>query len=155
MQNPITSSPNKTLYEQDFYQWIQNTATLLKEKQFDQVDWENVIEELESMGKSEKKEVQSRLITIIEHLLKLQYWEAEKAYNERGWRGTVVEQRIQLELTLEDSPSLKPILEEVFLDCYQKARKVILKKYKLSSTLFPLKPPFTVEDVLNSDYFPE
>lgn len=153
MQKSISS--NQNLYEQDFYQWIQKTATLLKEKQFEQVDWENVIEEIESMGRSEKKELQSRLITIIEHLLKLQYWEAEKTYNERGLRGTVVEQRIQLELILEDSPSLKPILEEVFLDCYQKARKVILKKYQLSSSMFPSEPPFTIEDVLNSDYFPE
>ncbi|PSF38020.1 DUF29 domain-containing protein [Aphanothece hegewaldii CCALA 016] len=155
MQNSITSNSKKNLYEQDFYQWIQNTATLLKEKQFEQVDWENVIEEIESMGRSEKRELLSRLITIIEHLLKLQYWEAEKAYNERGWRVTVVEQRSQLELTLEDSPSLKPILEEVFLDCYQKARKVILKKYQLSSNMFPSEPPFTIENVLNSDYFPE
>lgn len=155
MQNPITFNTNKTLYEQDFYQWIQNTAIFLKEKQFDQVDWENVIEEIESMGRSEKKEVQSRLIILIEHLLKLQYWEAEKAYNERGWRITVIEQRRQIISNLKDSPSLKPILDKIFLECYQDAKNDTIKKYKLSSNLFPTEPPFTLEDVLNPDYLPE
>lgn len=154
MHNPNFSKTD-TLYEQDFYQWIQTTASLLKERHFDEVDWENVIEEIETMGRSEKKELQSRLITLIEHLLKLQYWEAEKAYNERGWRGTIVEQRNQLELSLEDSPSFKPILEEVFLDCYKKARNLILRKYQLSSNIFPSEPPFTIEDILNPDYFQE
>jgi hypothetical protein len=63
------SQPN--LYESDFYQWIQQTAGALKAKAFDQVDWDNVIEEIESMGRSERRELKSRLIVLLEHLLKL------------------------------------------------------------------------------------
>jgi hypothetical protein len=155
MQNSLTPMKINTLYEQDFYQWIETTAALLKQRNFQEVDWVNLIEEIESMGRSEKKELQSRLIILIEHLLKLQYWEAEKVNHARGWRITIVEQRNQIELSLEASPSLKLILEDLFLDCYQKARKVVLKKYQLSSNMFPVDPPFTLDKVLNSDYFPE
>jgi Domain of unknown function DUF29 len=146
---------NQILYEQDFYQWIQTTAKLLKDRRFEDVDWESLIEEIESMGRSERKEVKSRLIVLIEHLLKLMYWEAEKTYNASGWRDTIVEQRIQIELSLEDSPSLRPLLTDLFLDCYQKAGNTALRKYQLSADFFPAEPPFTLEDVLNPDYLPE
>jgi Domain of unknown function DUF29 len=153
----ISSQPqfNQILYDQDFYLWIQTTAKLLKEHRFDDVDWDNLIEEIESMGRSEKKEVKSRLIVLIEHLLKLMYWEAEKTYNARGWRNTIVEQRRQISLSLEDSPSLRPLLGEMFPDCYRIAREDMLRKYQLSSDLFPTEPPFTLEDVFNSDYLPQ
>ena len=146
---------NQILYDQDFYLWIQTTAKLLKEHRFDDVDWENLIEEIESMGRSEKKEVKSRLIVLIEHLLKLMYWEAEKTDNARGWRYTIVEQRRQIELSLEDSPSLRSLLGEMFPDCYRIAREDTLRKYQLSSDLFPTEPPFTLEDVLNPDDLPQ
>ena len=146
---------NQILYDRDFYLWIQTTAKVLKERRFDDVDWENLIEEIESMGRSEKKELKSRLIVLIEHLLKLMYWEAEKAYNARGWRNTIVEQRRQISLSLEDSPSLRPLLGEMFPDCYRIARKDTLRKYQLSSDLFPTEPPFTLEDVLNPDDLPQ
>ena len=146
---------NQILYEQDFYLWIQTTAKLLKERRFEDVDWESLIEEIESMGRSEKKEVKSRLIVLLEHLLKLMYGEAEKTCNARGWRDTIVEQRIHIELSLEDSPSLRPILTELFLDCYQKARSTALRKYQLRADFFPAEPPFTLEDVLDSDYLPQ
>ncbi len=146
---------NQILYEQDFYLWIQTTAQLLKERRFEDVEWSNLIEEFESMGRSEKKELKSRLIVLIEHLLKLMYWESEKAYNARGWRNTVVEQKTEIELALEDSPSLRPLLTSLFLDCYQKARSNALQKYKLPPDFFPAQPPFTLEDVLDPDYLPE
>ncbi|HBE58627.1 MAG TPA: DUF29 domain-containing protein [Cyanobacteria bacterium UBA11149] len=146
---------NQILYEQDFYLWIQTTAQLLKERRFEEVEWSNLIEEIESMGRSEKKELKSRLIVLIEHLLKLMYWESEKAYNARGWRNTVVEQRRQICLSLEDSPSLRSLLVDMFRDSYHIAREDTLQKYQLSSNLFPLDPPFTLEDVLNSDYLPQ
>ncbi|GET41405.1 hypothetical protein MiSe_62170 [Microseira wollei NIES-4236] len=99
--------------------------------------------------------LQSAIIVLIEHLLKLMYWEAEKTDNARGWRDTIVEQRIQIELSLEDSPSLGPLLTDLFLDCYQKARSTALRKYQLRADFFPAEPPFTLEDVLNSDYLPQ
>ncbi|MFB2837127.1 DUF29 domain-containing protein [Floridanema evergladense] len=149
------SQLNQLLYDRDFYSWLQTTAKLLKERRFDEVDWESLIEEIESMGRSEKKEIKNRLIVLIEHLLKLMYWEIEKVYNARGWRETIVEQRTQIELSLEDSPSLRNLLTDVFLDCYQKARNNALRKYQLPDNLFPTEPPFTLEDVINSNFLPE
>lgn len=145
---------SKKLYEQDFYLWLQTTANLLENNKFDELDIKNLIEEINSMGRSEKKELKSRLITLIEHILKLEYWQLEKENNTRGWRNTVAEQRLQIELTLEDSPSLRNMLDDIFEECYQKARQYILKRYQLSPNLFPENPPFSVTDVLNADYLP-
>ncbi|BAZ79512.1 DUF29 domain-containing protein [Sphaerospermopsis kisseleviana CS-549] len=145
---------SKKLYEQDFYLWLQTTANLLENNKFDELDIRNLIEEINSMGRSEKKELKSRLITLIEHILKLEYWQLEKENNARGWRNTVAEQRLQIELTLEDSPSLRNMLDDIFEECYQKARQYILKRYQLSPNLFPENPPFSVTDVLNADYLP-
>jgi hypothetical protein len=149
------SQLNQTLYDRDFYFWLQTTAKLLKEHRFDEVDWENVIEEIESMGRGEKKEIKSRLIVVIEHLLKLMYWETEKLYNARGWRDIIVEQRTQIELTLEDSPSLRALLTELFIDCYEKARNSALRKYQLPDNFFSTEPPFSLEDVINPNFLPD
>jgi len=72
---------SKTRYKTDYYQWIQETINQLRERNFNQVDWNNLIEELESMGKSERRAVLSLLTRLLEHLLKLSYWEAEKEYS--------------------------------------------------------------------------
>lgn len=143
------------LYDRDFYLWLQTTANLLKQRKLEMVDFDNLIEEIESMGRSERKELKSRLTVLIEHLLKMQYWQAEKVNNARGWRQTIVEQRRQLEYLLEESPSLRTLLAEVFGECYVNARKDILKKYELDAEMFPAEPAFTLEDTLNADYIPE
>ncbi|MBD2301647.1 DUF29 domain-containing protein [Nostoc sp. FACHB-87] len=150
----LTNKNNKTLYEQDFYLWTQNTVKLLQEGKLEQLDITNLIEEIDSMGRSEKKELKNRLIILIEHLLKLQFWTAEKDDNSRGWRNTVVEQRRQIIYLLEDSPSLKSVLEDVFLDCYTNARNDTIRKYQLNSELFPKESPFSVTQILDADFIP-
>ena len=150
----ITTDPRTSLYEQDFYLWIQETVELLKKGQLEQLDIENLIEEVDSMGKSQRKELKTRLIVLIEHLLKLQYWTTEKDYNARGWRNTIVEQRRQIAYTLVDSPSLKAIINDMFLDCYQDARNDTLRKYQLPLTLFPQESPFSLLEVLDPDFIP-
>ncbi|MBD2135331.1 DUF29 domain-containing protein [Sphaerospermopsis sp. FACHB-1094] len=149
----LTETTTK-LYDQDFYLWIQTTVKLLSEGKLEQLDIENLIEEIDSMGRREKKELKTRLIVLIEHLLKLQYWTEEKDYNARGWRNTVVEQRRQIAYSLADSPSLKSILNDVFLECYQDARNDTLRKYELPSELFPEDSPFSLLDVINADFLP-
>ncbi len=154
MANITYIDNNKTLYDQDFYLWIQTTIQHLQERNLEQLDIENLIEEIDSMGRSEKKELKTRLVVLIEHLLKLQYWIEEKDDNARGWRNTVVEQRRQITYTLADSPSLKAILNDVFLPCYQDAKKDTINKYQLPSNLFPEEPPFSLAQVLNADFMP-
>ena len=152
VQNDLNLSE---LYDRDFYLWVQTTVQLLQDRQLDRIDFESLIEEVESMGKREKKELKSRLTTLIEHLLKLEYWEAEKDNNARGWRLTVVEQRRQIKYLLEDSPSLKVLLIEIWATCYDDAREDIIRKYKLESELFPDEAEFSLDDILAEDYIPE
>lgn len=143
-----------SLYEKDFYLWITSTIQSLKEEQFHELDLSNLIIELESMGKREKRELYSLLLVLIEHLLKLYYWEAQKADNYRGWKNTVIEQRKQIEILLRESPSLKSLLPESLPTLYQDAREIFLRKSELSAIIVPVESPFTLKAILDPNYFP-
>ena len=69
----------KVKYEEDYYLWTQTMVEKLRNKDYQDVDWDNLIEEIEDMGKSQKRAIESLLLRLTEHLLKLKYWEAEKA----------------------------------------------------------------------------
>ncbi|MFB2891429.1 DUF29 domain-containing protein [Aerosakkonemataceae cyanobacterium BLCC-F50] len=140
------ANPN-SLYEKDFYLWIETTAQQLKEGKFDEIDLTNLIEEIESMGRSEKRELKSRLIVLLMHLLKWQYQPEKRS---ESWRSTISEQRICIEGLLEDSPSLKPIISEVFDDCYQKARLKAADETGIKLNFFPKESPFTLEETLQT-----
>jgi len=92
-QTPLLLS---VLYEEDFVLWIEKTAELLKRKEFDGVDWENLIEEVECMGRSEREAVESLLTQLLIHLLKLSYWTTERERNARHWLGGMATFRVQL-----------------------------------------------------------
>ena len=94
----------KTLYETDFVEWTAHTAELVRAGRFDEVDLEHLAEEIESLGRSLRRELASRLITIIEHLAKLEHARASEP--RPGWEATVSRERREIELLLEDSPSL-------------------------------------------------
>ena len=116
-----------SLYERDFLLWTIDTATKLKTHDFAQLDLENLIEEIESLGRSQKKELKSRLLVLLEHLLKRLYVNSPDNY--RGWETTINEQRRQLELEIEDSPSLKTIWDESFNGAWRIALKGVRKDY--------------------------
>ena len=149
MLDKSIATPN-SLYEQDFYLWIETTAQQLKEGKFDQVDLTNLIEEIESMGRSEKRDLKSRLIVLLMHLLKWQYQPEKRS---ESWRSTISEQRICIEGLLEDSPSLKPLISEVFDDCYQKARLKAADETGIKLNFFPKESPFTLEETLQVSFF--
>ena len=73
-----TQLPTTTLYDRDFNLWIETTVRQLRKRNFASVDWENLLEELESLGKQQKRELENRLIVLLEHILKLAYWESER-----------------------------------------------------------------------------
>lgn len=135
------------LYEQDFYLWTQITAEQLKKNKFNEIDITNLIEEIESMGRSEKRELKSRLVVLLMHLLK---WHYQPEKRSESWRSTITEQRICIEGLLEDSPSLKPTLSEVFEDCYQKARLKASDETGIKLNFFPKESPFSLEEALES-----
>ena len=137
----------KNLYDRDFYLWIQTTAQQLKESKFNEIDIHNLIEEIESIGRSEKRELKSRLIVLLIHLLKWQYQPEKRS---ESWRSTINEQRICIEELLEDSPSLQPLISEVFDDCYQKARWKASEETGIKLNFFPKESPFTLEETLKA-----
>lgn len=141
-----------TLYETDFNQWIEETAKTLKEGNFHALDLENLIEEIESMGSNNKREIKSRLIVLLMHLLKYRYQPEKQT---KSWIATINTQRTEIELVLEESPSLKGFLPAQILDCYKKARKNAAKETGLAITTFPAECPFTQAQILDSDYFPD
>jgi GH18 family chitinase len=94
-----------SLYDGDFALWLEDVAAKLRSRDFDRLDIDNLVEEIESLGRSDKKKLKSRLVTLLAHLLKRLY--IDSAYDNRGWEITIREQRKELLLLLEQSPSLR------------------------------------------------
>ena len=139
----------ETLYEQDYYQWLTDTAKLLEEKEFTKLDLENLIEEIVSLGKSEKRAIKSNLIIVILHLLKWRY-QPEKRSN--SWKSTIREHRRRIQELLTDSPSLKNYLPKILTTCYLAAKKQASDETSLSVNAFPESCPFTLAECLNEDF---
>lgn len=134
------SALTKTLYDIDFSAWIEKTAQALKVGNFQDLDLENLIDEIESMGRREKREIYSRTKVILMHLLK---WKYQPQSQSTSWISTINEQRDQIKLVLKDSPSLKPYLIQQFPDCYQAARVNASLETQLPLVTFPEDCPFT------------
>lgn len=148
----VTQINSQTLYDTDFNLWIEETVKQLKSGNFREIDLDNLIEEIESMGKSEKRELKSRFAVLIMHLLK---WKYQPSKRSNSWLNTIREQRLQLFLLLEDSPSLKALLKQEFKKWYHYAQKEAVKETKLSLDTFPESCPFSIEMVLDSDFLPK
>jgi hypothetical protein len=150
--NPQLYQPNLnqlTLYDQDYYLWINKTVEQLSNNQFQEIDLQNLIAELESMGRSEKRSVQSNLTVLLMHLLKYKYQPNKRS---RSWRSTIVEHRRRLLILFKDSPSLKGYGQEIFAECYQDARQDGATETQLKISVFPDECPFNLEVVLRVDY---
>ncbi|MBD2294827.1 DUF29 domain-containing protein [Anabaena sphaerica FACHB-251] len=150
-----TAVTNSNLYNEDFYLWIETTAKLLKNGNFAEIDLTNLIEEIESMGRSEKRALKSNLLVLLMHLLKYKYqlYQPDKCSN--SWLSTIFEHRRRLKEELTESPSLKKYFCDVFKESYQDARKQASLETGLSLDTFPVDSPFTTEESLNQDYLPE
>jgi hypothetical protein len=150
----LTAKDPQKLYEKDFYEWIQTTIHQIRQQELNSVDWSNLLEELEGLGNEQKHKLDSRLLVLLEQLLKLAYWQQEKEYNQRGWKGTIIEQRKQLNRLLKKNPSLKPYFLEIFEECYQDARDIAIVKTGLASDSFPPTPILTPEQALDETWLP-
>ncbi|WP_239121723.1 MULTISPECIES: DUF29 domain-containing protein [Spirulina sp. CCY15215] len=145
----VSEISTSTLYDRDFQLWLQETIRQLKTNEWNALDRHNLIEELASMGRSEKRELKSRLIVLLVHLLKCKYQEDKRS---KSWLSTIREQRRQITFLLTDSPSLKPLYLEILRECYDYAREDAAEETGLAIEIFPHKFPFTSEEVLNSDF---
>ncbi|MTJ47269.1 DUF29 domain-containing protein [Dolichospermum sp. UHCC 0259] len=151
----LTQLTTQTLYDQDYYLWIRTTINQLRAGQFSAIDLENLLEELETIGRSEKRAIKSLLIKLLEHLLKLKCWDKERERNQGHWKGEIRTFRTQIKDELKDSPSLKPYILEIFDECYQDARKLVSDRSELSLDIFPLTPIASLEQILDENWFPE
>jgi hypothetical protein len=138
-------------YEQDFYVWIQHNIALLKQGKLNEIDIEILIDELEGMAKRDKRELTSRLMILIAHLLK---WQFQPNKQKSGsWQSSIDEQRIQITEQLEESPSLKNTLHEGIGRAYPKAVTLAAKETGLSLEIFPKECPYRIEQLLDDDFY--
>ncbi len=130
----------QTTYDQDFALWVEETIGLLKAQNYDAVDWENLLEEIAGLTRSDRRELENRLITLFEHALKRRYLPLPDCY--RGWEVTLLRTQNQIEQFLRDSPSLRNYFRQILEECYQKALKTTKKEYDAN---FPDILPFSQE----------
>ena len=128
-----------TLYDQDFYAWTQRQIELLQVQQWNQVDIENLIEELDSLGKQQRQELRNRLGVLLGHLLK---WRYQPEGRSRSWTGTIREQRRRIKEHLTDNPSLNSYLSEAIKRGYQDGLDLMEKETPLNPKYLPQSCPF-------------
>jgi len=141
-----------TLYQTDFYAWTQQQAALLKGEEFTEVDWQNLIEEVESMGRSEQRELESRLTTIMLHLLKIVCEPRSQAVS--GWKNTILTQRIDLRRHLKANATLRAHVADYVADVYQDARLLAADTTQCAVDDFPARCPWTAEQLLDVNWLP-
>ena len=141
-----------TIYRTDFYAWTLRQADLLRNEDYADLDRVNLIEEIESMGASQRNALTSRLKVLLMHLLKWRY-QPEKNIGP-SWQNTIDEQRSEISDLLEDNPSLGPEVPEQFAKAYPRARRDAAKETKLPLSTFPVNCPWTVEQVLDDEWLP-
>ena len=150
--SPLEQAPETaTRYEQDYLLWLTETAQRLRSGQLSQIDIANLAEELEDMGRSEKRSVESNLEVLLRHLLKYQYQPQRRS---NSWLFTILEHRDRIEKAFRDSPSLQPYYISIFADSYAQARKKAAVETGIPIETFPAQSPFTPEDTLNPDFLP-
>ncbi|MBW4644441.1 MAG: DUF29 domain-containing protein [Goleter apudmare HA4340-LM2] len=149
--NPKTTIHDTSLYESDFYAWTQEQVSLLRDQQWSQVDIDNLIEEIASLGKQQRQELRNRLSILIGHLLK---WEYQPQNRSRSWLATLRIQRLDTAELLEENPSLKPDLEEARQKAYLRGVELAIKETELPSYTFPSECPYSLVDILNKQFYP-
>lgn len=140
-----------TLYDRDLDLWLETAIAQLKAGDFENLDVENLIEELEGLSGSNKREIETRLKRLIEHILKRCYVNMPDCY--RGWDVTIINQRDELKKLLRQSPSLKRHFLRMFDDAFDIALKIVRIEYQ--ETNFPDTWQFgrDIDTMLNANFW--
>jgi Domain of unknown function DUF29 len=145
--NPISLAQ----YEHDYFQWLVNQVDLLRTGQVHELDLNHLAEEIEDLGKSERRALISDLTVVLTHLLK---WQFQPERRGNSWRYSILEHRRRIYKRLTESPSLKPYLIEVFEDAYQDSRIAAAKETELNLETFPEDSPFPLDATLDMEFLP-
>jgi hypothetical protein len=146
------STRNHPSYNQDFYAWIMQNAKLIRQGKFSEVDAENVAEELESMGKGDRRKLINRFAVLLAHLLK---WQFQPERRGNSWKYTIKEQRLRVAELLNDSPSLNYELGQQLENAYEMALLIAAKETSLNVDAFPKNLSFSLEQSLNPEFLPD
>ncbi len=141
-----------SVYEQDFCLWICHNVELLKNGLLSQIDVKNITEELEDMGRSQHRELMSRLEVLFAHLLK---WQHQPGHRSNSWKGTMVEQRHRIRRLLKASPSLKHQIEKRKTEAYSDAVEYAAAETGIPESDFPQSCPYSLDDALDKDFYPD
>jgi hypothetical protein len=145
---------SRASYDKDVILWSQEQARLLRARQFAELDIEHLADEIEDVGKSEKRELASRMAVLLAHLLK---WRSQPNNRTNGWRATISDQRKRIALAIKETPSLKAVLrgpdwqEDVWLD----ARSQAWKEMGSADDDLPESCPWTMDQAADQDFWPE
>ena len=143
---------NATIYDTDFHAWANEQAALLRARRLTEADIDHIAEEIESMGRSEKRELVSRLTVLLLHLLK---WHYQPAFRGNSWRLSIEAQRYQIDDRLNDNPSLKSQFDDAVRAAYRLARIGAVQETGFDRDLFPIACPFTFDEAMNPDFWPD
>ena len=138
-------------HDEDFYGWAMATASLLKQQNFDEVDMEHIIEEIEEMGNSNESQLISRLALVLCHLLK---WQFQPNMRGHSWVYTLEEQRKRTKIHLKKNPSLKSKLNECLADAYDVALSKAAGETGLDKKTFPAECPYTFDQIMDETFYP-
>lgn len=140
------------LHDRDFYAWTQQQAALIRSGRVVDLDFEHLLEEIDSMGASERSQLQSRLKVLLGHLLK---WQYQPTYRGRSWIATIKEQRLSVMELLEDNPSLRSILNERIARAYQQGVQLAVKETDIDERKFPSICPYALDQILDLGFYPD
>jgi Domain of unknown function DUF29 len=146
------ASQTRSLYDRDFVGWTEQIAAALRQGDWAALDVENLIEEVEALGKSDRRAIKSRLEVLLMHLLK---WQFQPEQRSRSWLATILEQRLRIADILADSPSLKNYLPTVLEAAYASARQLAAIETGLTVEQFPVACEYTIGQILDAAYLPE
>jgi hypothetical protein len=136
----VTLMQTTTLYNQDFYAWTQRQAELLRAGRLDELDIDNLVEEIESLGRQERQELCNRLGVLLGHLLK---WRYQPEARSKSWAATILEQRRRIQRHLKENPSLKPYLPEAIDIGYEDGLDLVNRETPLNPNQLPQSCPFS------------
>ena len=145
------SSPTTSLYDRDYALWLEATIENLRLKNFEQVDWENVLDEFEAMSKRDRRSIKNNLVILLLHLLK---WEFQPEMRSGSWAGSIIEHRQRLRDLLNDSPSLRNYVAEVISLTYSDAIIRAVNETRLDASVFPIDCPYDILHILNPSFLP-
>ncbi len=144
--------PEPSTYDDDFYGWCLEQAALVRAGRLSELDRENVAEELESLGKEQARSLESSYRVLLLHLLKWRYQHRKRT---RSWAGTIVRERINAARRLTDNRGLEQHKRRLFAEAYSGARREAAAETGLAVATFPPECPFTFEQALDDEFWPE